>query len=446
MRALGLTLALPLAVAGLSGCSSDFDPTYMVSCPTPIQVGTAAAINITYTTVDPVAFDWRAEPTTAGTYVDVTTIGDATNEDEPMTVGTQFNPEAEGAAKLVASVNGVDVASCDVDVLPANVPPVTLTLVVVGMGQVTAADPALDCPGTCAADVLPGTTVRLTAAPATDWELTTVTGGCMDVGGVFDVTASEDTTCTFTFVDTSMPQTDQIRIPAGSFTRGCPNPALCPGYEAVATVVLSKDFLIDKYEVTVGQYRRCVDAGGCTVMTDFPKLPPSLPCNYIIPGRDLHPMNCLTWDQARGYCQWLGMDLPTEAQWERAARGATDDRAFPWGDEYPTCDQANITLLPFERCVGATTSSVGLHPAGATPEGCEDMIGNVEELVLDWFSNDYYTMASSRVDPTGPATGSNRLARGGAFGVALPVYDRSRQIPQNAPKNEVGFRCVTNTP
>ncbi|CAN0571979.1 unnamed protein product, partial [Laminaria digitata] len=105
-----------------------------------------------------------------------------------MTVGTQFNPEGEGAAKLVASVNGVDVGSCDVDVLPANVAPVTLTLVVVGMGQVTAAEPALDCPGTCAADVLPGTKVRLTAAPATDWELTTVTGGCMDVGGAFGVT------------------------------------------------------------------------------------------------------------------------------------------------------------------------------------------------------------------------------------------------------------------
>lgn len=443
MRALGLTLALPLAATAITACSTDFDPTYEISCPSPVQVGTAAAINLSYTSVDPIAIDWRAEPATAGAYTEVTTPADPTNEGEPVTVGTQFNPATPGTAKLGAYVQGVEVASCAVDILDANVPPVTVTVVVMGMGTVTAATPSISCPGTCSGQVLPGTQVQLTPSPATDWDLSTVTGGCTASGTQYEVTPQADTTCVFTFVDTSTPPTNQVQIPAGPFTRGCIDPAVCPGFESSATVVLSRGFSIDKYEVTVAEYRRCVDNGACTVTTELPE-PGPFPCNYVTPGHDQHPMNCVSWTQARAYCQWLGMDLPTEAQWERAARGAADSRTFPWGEDPPTCELANVILVPFFVCNRTGTSSVAQHPTGASPDGCEDMIGNVEELVLDWYAADYYRQATSLVDPTGPATGSDRIARGGSFRGFRTVHDRSFQIGENAPTPTVGFRCVTN--
>ncbi|MBI5529083.1 MAG: SUMF1/EgtB/PvdO family nonheme iron enzyme, partial [Deltaproteobacteria bacterium] len=196
-------------------------------------------------------------------------------------------------------------------------------------------------------------------------------------------------------------------VPAGSFQMGC-NSAVdteCDGDENPYHAVSVPAFKVDKYELTVGEYQACVDAGGCTAAGTGGS------CNYGVSGRDSHPINCVDWTQAKAYCTWAGKRLPTEAEWEKAARG-TDGRKYPWGNDALDCDHAVHSVSP---CSNSSTAPVGSKPAGVSPYGAEDMVGNVWEWVEDWY-HDSYTGAPADGSAWVTPTGTYRVLRGGSWG------------------------------
>lgn len=433
-----------LLAVGLTSCSDSFVGTYALNCGAPVAVGGSGTITLTYTSFEPISVAWMVDPATAGAFPEIETAAPATNEDEPQALTTMFEGLEAGAHKVSTVVNGVETSSCTVVVDPNVVPDVTLTVAVTGSGQVTGAAGGIDCPGDCTEDLAPASQVRLTATPAMGFVVDSVDGPCTEAGpGLYDVTLEADVTCTFTFGEEPAPP-NTVTVPAGPFTRGCQG---CPSDTPLGTVTLSQPFDIDIFEVTVAQYRACVDAQVCTEPpTDEPGQ--AFPCVYHQAGLDDHPVNCVSWQQAKSYCEWRGQDLPTEAQWERAARGAADERRYPWGEDDATCALANVILVPFERCVSGT-STVGAHPTGSSPDGVQDMIGNVAEWVSDWFSPTYYDEATSQVDPMGPASspGNTRVIRGGSFRTIATqafVYDRTQHSEPTRQDPEIGFRCVKN--
>jgi eukaryotic-like serine/threonine-protein kinase len=165
-----------------------------------------------------------------------------------------------------------------------------------------------------------------------------------------------------------------------------------------------------------------------------------------------HPVSQVTWNDAKAYCEWAGRKLPTEAQWEKAARG-TQRSLFPWGDQMPNGTLLNMADASLGQAVRdrtindsfANTSPVGSFPAGISPYGAMDMSGNVSEWVSDLYSNTTYTLGNLH-NPTGAATGSDRVVRGGGWNSALrfvlSAY-RSYQKPSYR-ASFIGFRCASN--
>ncbi|MBI2566299.1 MAG: SUMF1/EgtB/PvdO family nonheme iron enzyme [Candidatus Schekmanbacteria bacterium] len=231
------------------------------------------------------------------------------------------------------------------------------------------------------------------------------------------------------------PVGDEVLVPAGEFQMGCDGttPAdSCDSYgdEDPVHAVNLDAYYIDTYEVTSAQYKSCVTAGSCTAANTGGS------CTYNASGKEQHPINCVDHYQATAYCAYAGRRLPTEAEWEKAARG-TDQRIFPWGDTSPDCTYAN-----HDYCVGATTP-VGSYPLGVSPYGAFDMAGNVFEWVSDWYDSGYYSQSPYQ-NPPGPSSGSHRVNRGGSWNFSA-TWLRSADRYWNYPTywyHDIGFRCA----
>ncbi len=225
-------------------------------------------------------------------------------------------------------------------------------------------------------------------------------------------------------------------VPEGNFSMGSADSdgMAYPDEKPQHTVFLDA-FWIDQTEVTNAEYAACVKAKAC-------KQPRRVSSNV----HDLYygnatfadyPVIDVTWNDAVAYCQWAGRRLPTEAEWEKAARG-TDGRIYPWGNNPP-----DGNLLNFNNLIHDVTKT-GSYPSGASPYGALDMAGNVWEWVADWYGIDYYAHSPER-NPAGPADGTLRVLRGGSW-TYDPAGVRAAYRFQKDPtffSYEIGFRCAS---
>jgi serine/threonine-protein kinase len=217
---------------------------------------------------------------------------------------------------------------------------------------------------------------------------------------------------------------EMVYVPAGEFTMGSENMEAYSDEAPEHTVYLDA-YWIYKYEVANTQYRQCIEDGACSGdLSQYPEN--NFPAVYI------------NWNEATDYCAWAGGRLPTEAEWEKAARGEYG-RTYPWGEASPNC-----SLVQYNDCSGEIVS-VGSFPNGISPYGALDMAGNVWEWVADWYNANYYQNSPSQ-NPTGPASGMWRVLRGGSWGNngdLLRASYRGASYPDGK-LNYLGFRCLSS--
>jgi formylglycine-generating enzyme required for sulfatase activity len=253
-------------------------------------------------------------------------------------------------------------------------------------------------------------------------------------------TATIETTATLNLTPKALPKlitsdygVTMVLVPAGSFEMG--SNVGDSDEEPIHTVTLD-NFYIDQYEVTNALYTECVEANQCD--------PPS---SSISSTRDSYygnvqyadyPVIYVRWNDANSYCQWRGARLPTEAEWEKAARGGLEGVQYPWGD---TIDCSNANYWGQDGgCIG-DTSSVGVYAPNRYD--LYDMAGNVWEWVDDWYDSNYYESTPAN-NPTGPESGETRVLRGGSwFGNSyyLRTANRFYLVPSSS-DDDIGFRCA----
>jgi len=248
------------------------------------------------------------------------------------------------------------------------------------------------------------------------------------------------------------PPSGMVRVPAGKFKmgmkasrglteckryrNGCKEEWFA-GQEPVHEVYLA-EYYMDKHEVTEQEYDRCVKAGACDENEKKE--------GFSAPSQ---PVVNVSWHDARDYCEWAGKRLPTEAEWEKAARG-DDERIYPWGDNFAAgnanfCDRK----CPFDWAWPAAddghrfTAPAGRYPKGASPYGALDMAGNVFEWVADRYDKNYYRYSPQR-DPKGPDKGNHRVLRGGSWYFSAGLMQSAFRLHDSPESKDLnyGFRCA----
>jgi formylglycine-generating enzyme required for sulfatase activity len=230
-----------------------------------------------------------------------------------------------------------------------------------------------------------------------------------------------------------------IHVPAGEFIMGSPKGEGDPDEKPQHKVLLG-DYYIGKYEVTNEQFVRFVSDTGYQAKGYWKE--------YAVPGKEKHPVVAVSWDDAAKYCEWAGLRLPTEAEWEKAARGA-DGRKWPWGSEWDenrlnSREKGRSDVLAARKAAGnPPTVPVGMIPEGASPFGALDMAGNAYEWCADWYEETYYRTSPAE-NPTGPSSGSVKVMRGGSWRSVpreCPTAGRRSNVPTFF-DTRVGFRVA----
>ncbi|HKN86445.1 MAG TPA: formylglycine-generating enzyme family protein [Nitrospiraceae bacterium] len=233
-----------------------------------------------------------------------------------------------------------------------------------------------------------------------------------------------------------------ILVPAGPFPMGVPKGDRDGGRDEYPRhEVMLDNYFIDIYEVTHGRYAEFVKATGHRA-PENPKYPKrTLWHDRLSDSLAERPVINVDWQDAEAYCRWAGKRLPTEAEWEKAARG-TDDRRFPWGNVEPTHKHLNFN----QQWQGEKTlMPVGSYEAGKSPFGAYDMAGNVWEWVADWYDPLYYEK-SPATNPKGPDTGTYKVLRSSGWSVETPLvrlFTRVKSDPTNR-NDSTGFRCAAD--
>jgi len=197
-------------------------------------------------------------------------------------------------------------------------------------------------------------------------------------------------------------------------------------------------FYIDQYEVTTARYAKFLEA----TAQGHPRPLPMSWEQVTLPYDGDRPVMGVSWTAADAYCRWVSKRLPTEAEWEKAARGA-DGRTYPWGNEEPTFKLANYDKPVAHNFYSDSLRPVGSYETGKSPYGVYDMAGSVSEWVADWYDEKYYA-TSPKSNPQGPARGQQKVLRGGSFGdpmIALKSAARESYFPSDK-GHYAGIRCA----
>ena len=246
-----------------------------------------------------------------------------------------------------------------------------------------------------------------------------------------------------------------VNVPEGEFLMGLSDDqknSLLKQYTGLSAFMLEYEqplhkvwldaFWIDQTEVTNAQYQKCVAAGACEPPSDFESqrrnINEKVKSYYDNPDYSNYPVIYVTWTQAKTYCEWAGRRLPTEAEWEKAARG-TEGQLYPWKKDDLYCGLANYYSCKWD------TDQVGIHPEGASPYGALDMLGNVSEWVADWYDHKYYQSSASR-NPQGPASGEGRAFRGCSYECTPETMRTTFRLPLSPEDDswDIGFRCAVS--
>lgn len=226
---------------------------------------------------------------------------------------------------------------------------------------------------------------------------------------------------------------EMIYVPAGEFQMGSEAGELDEG--PIHTVFLDA-YWIDKYEVTNAQYAKYMNEKSIDDISSYAQIEKINGTWQAEKKYENYPVTYISWSEAQSYCEWVRGSLPTEAQWEKAARG-TDGRVYPWGNQSPVSN-----LLNYDNNNEGLTA-IGSFPEGISPYGALDMAGNVWEWVADWYDDEYY-LDSPANNPTGPINGKYKILRGGSWASNLNfvrVSDRYGNYPGGT-YNSRGFRCI----